>query len=141
MLCKLKGLRNRVKEEGRGIGRGRKFNRKFSGFQYFKFTEYLTNKVALVGIKVIKVFKNWTSQTCRKCNQRGTRRTQGLFVCKNVVKRVLIEMLFLISLTGFGIHFQSRGNCEHTGAGSCSLLVFFSSLLMEYDQIPLCVKL
>src|SRR4026207_1694565 len=82
VLCKLKGLRNRVKEEGRGIGRGRKFNRKFSGFQYFKFTEYLTKKVALVGIKVIKVFKNWTSQTCRKCNQRGTRRTQGLFVCK-----------------------------------------------------------
>jgi len=36
----------------------------------------------LAGIKVIKIFENWTSQTCRKCNQRGTRRTQGLFVCK-----------------------------------------------------------
>jgi hypothetical protein len=37
---------------------------------------------ALAGIKVIKIFENWTSQTCRRCNQRGTRRTQGLFVCK-----------------------------------------------------------
>ena len=80
VLGKLKGLRNREKKEGRG--RGRKFNRKLSGFPYFKFTEYLTYKAALAGIKVIKIFENWTSQTCRKCNQRGTRRTQGLFVCK-----------------------------------------------------------
>ena len=35
----------------------------------------------LGGIKVIKIFENWTSQTCRKCEQRGSRRTQGLFVC------------------------------------------------------------
>ena len=47
-----------------------------------QFAEYLTYKAALAGIKVIKIFENWTSQTCRKCNQRGTRRTQGLFVCK-----------------------------------------------------------
>jgi putative transposase len=80
VLGKLKGLRNREKKEGRG--RGRKFNRKLSGFLYFKFTEYLTYKVALAGIKVIKIFENWTSQTCRKCDQRGTRRTQRLFVCK-----------------------------------------------------------
>ena len=82
VLGKLKGLRNRKKKEGRGRGRGRKFSRKLSGFQYFKFTEYLTYNAALAGIKVIKIFENWTSQTCRKCNQRGTRRTQGLFVCK-----------------------------------------------------------
>ena len=80
VLGKLRGLRNREKKEGRG--RGRKFNRKLSGFPYFKFTEYLTYKAALAGIKVIKIFENWTSQTCRKCNQRGTRRTLGLFVCK-----------------------------------------------------------
>ena len=48
VLGKLKGLRNREKKEGRG--RGRKFNRKLSGFLYFKFTEYLTYKVALAGI-------------------------------------------------------------------------------------------
>jgi IS605 OrfB family transposase len=76
----LKGLRNREKKEGRG--RGRKFNKKLSWFPYFKFTEYLTYKAALAGIKVIKILENWTSQTCRKCNQRGTRMTQGLFVCK-----------------------------------------------------------
>ena len=78
VLGKLKGLRNQEKKEERG----RKFNRKLSGFPYFKFTEYLTYKAALVGIKVIKIFEDWTSQTCRKCNQRGTRRTQGLFTCK-----------------------------------------------------------
>jgi IS605 OrfB family transposase len=79
VLGKLKGLRNQEKKEK---GRGRKFNRKLSGFPYFKFTEYLTYKVALAGIKVIKIFENWTSQTCRKCNELGTRRTQGLFTCK-----------------------------------------------------------
>ena len=82
VLGKLKGLRNQEKKKG--IRRGRKFNRKLSGFPYFKFTEYLTYKAALAGIKVIKIFENWTSQTCRKCNQRGTRRTQGLFICKNL---------------------------------------------------------
>ena len=30
----------------------------------------------------MKIFEDWTSQTCRKFNQRGMRRTQGLFVCK-----------------------------------------------------------
>ena len=63
VLGKLKGLRNREKE---GRGRGRKFNRKLSGFSYFKFTEYLTYKAALAGIKVIKIFENGTSQTFRK---------------------------------------------------------------------------
>jgi putative transposase len=79
VLGKLKGLRNQEKKKGRG----RKFNRKLSGFSYFKFAEYLTYKAALAGIKVIKVFEDWTSQTCRKCSQRGMRKTQGLFICKN----------------------------------------------------------
>jgi putative transposase len=78
VLGKLKGLRNQEKKKGRG----RKFNRKLSGFPYFKFPEYLTYKAALAGIKVIKIFENWTSQICRKCNQRGTRSKQGLFTCK-----------------------------------------------------------
>ncbi|MGA9153591.1 MAG: transposase [Candidatus Nitrosopolaris sp.] len=72
VLGKLKGLRNQEKKKGRG----RKFNRKLSGFPYFKFAEYLA------GIKVIKVFEDWTSQTCRKCSERGMRKTQGLFMCK-----------------------------------------------------------
>src|SRR5215469_15005202 len=80
ILGKLKGLRNQEKEKK--ARRGRKFNRKVSGFPYFKFTEYLIYKAALAGIKVIKIFEDWTSQTCRKCNQRGIRRGQGLFVCK-----------------------------------------------------------
>ena len=42
VLGKLKGLRNQEKK-----GRGRKFNRKLSGFPYFKFAEYLTYKARL----------------------------------------------------------------------------------------------
>jgi len=73
-------LRNKKKKKKERRGRG--FNRKLSGFSYFKFTVYLMYKAALAGIKVIKVFEDWTSQSCRKCNQRGSRRTQRLFVCK-----------------------------------------------------------
>jgi putative transposase len=77
-----------------------KFNRKLSGFPYFKFTEYLTYKAALAGIKVIKIFEDWTSQTCRKCNQRGTRRTQGLFTCKTCGEENADRNISFISLTG-----------------------------------------
>ena len=80
VLGKLKGLRNREKKEGRG--RGKKFNRKLSGFPDFKFTEYLTYKAAFAGIKVIKVFENWTSQICRICSQKAMRNTRGLVICK-----------------------------------------------------------
>jgi putative transposase len=81
VLGKLKGLRNQEKKKGRG--RGKKFNRKLSGFPYSKFTEYLMYKAALAGIKVTKVFEYGTSQICRKCSQRGIRKTQGLFICKD----------------------------------------------------------
>jgi putative transposase len=98
VLGKLKGLRNREKKEGRG--RGRKFNRKLSGFPYFKFTEYLTYKAALAGIKVIKIFENWTSQTCRSVTNEEQEGRRDCLCAKLVVKRMLIEMLLLISLTG-----------------------------------------
>jgi IS605 OrfB family transposase len=39
----------------RGRGRGRKINRKLSGFPHLKFAEYLTYKAALAGIKVINI--------------------------------------------------------------------------------------
>jgi hypothetical protein len=79
-------------------GRGRKFNRKLSGFPYFKFTEYLTYKAALAGIKVIKIFENWTSQSVENVANEE-QEAQGLFSVKLVVQRMLIEMLLLISLT------------------------------------------
>ncbi|MGC2571374.1 MAG: zinc ribbon domain-containing protein, partial [Candidatus Nitrosopolaris sp.] len=75
VLGKLTGLRNQEKKKGRA----KWVNRRLSGFPYFKFAEYLTFKAAFAGIKVSE---NWTSQTCRKCNQRATRKTQGLFICK-----------------------------------------------------------
>ncbi|HXX96196.1 MAG TPA: zinc ribbon domain-containing protein [Candidatus Bathyarchaeia archaeon] len=49
------------------------FSHRRQGIPYFKFTEYLTYKAALAGIKVIKIFEKWTSQTCRRCNQLRTR--------------------------------------------------------------------
>ena len=61
--------------------RGRKFNRKLSGFQYYKLTQYITYKAALAGIKVIQVSEARTSQYCRKCYQNGARKIQGLFTC------------------------------------------------------------
>jgi len=60
---------------------GRKFNRKLSGFQYYKLTQYITYKAALAGIKVIQVSEASTSQYCRKCSQKGARKIQGLFTC------------------------------------------------------------
>jgi transposase len=61
--------------------RGRKFNRKLSGFPYYKLTQYIKYKAALAGIKVIQVSESYTSQYCRKCYQKGERKIQGLFNC------------------------------------------------------------
>jgi transposase len=58
-----------------------KFNRKLAGFQYYKLTQYIKYKTALVGIKVIQVSEARTSQYCRKCYQKGARKVQGLFTC------------------------------------------------------------
>jgi transposase len=142
-------------------GRGRKFNRKPSGFPYFNIYKYLMYKAALAGIKVIKVFEDWTSQTCRKCNQRGTRRTQGLFTCnscgeenadRNAAFNIAYRALGYISKVGVTVNIpitlastdrstMMTRETRLTMTGSCSLLVFFSSsILLEYDQIPLCVK-
>ena len=60
---------------------GRKFNRKLSGFQYYKLTQYIKYKAALAGIKVIQVLEASTSQYCRKCYQKGVLKVQGLFTC------------------------------------------------------------
>ena len=61
--------------------RGKKFNRKLSGFQYYKLTQYITYKAALTGINVIQVSEANTSQNCRKCHHKGARKVQGLFTC------------------------------------------------------------
>ncbi|MFL6486244.1 MAG: zinc ribbon domain-containing protein [Nitrososphaera sp.] len=87
------------REEG-GKRKRKEFNRKLSGFPYFKFTEYLTYKAALAGIKVIKIFENWTSQTCRSVTNEEQEGRRDCLCAKLVVKRMLIEMLLLISLTG-----------------------------------------
>ncbi len=60
-------------------GQGKKFNRKLSGFQYYRLTQHIKYKAALAGIKVIQVSEASTSQYCRKCYQKGVRKIQGLF--------------------------------------------------------------
>jgi IS605 OrfB family transposase len=40
--------------------RARKFNRKLSGFQYFRLTQYIKYKAALAGIKAIQVSEAMT---------------------------------------------------------------------------------
>ena len=77
VLGDIKHLRRR-----RQNTKGRKFNRKLSGFQYYKLTQYIKYKAALAGIKVIQVSERWTSQYCRKCNRKGIKKIQGLFQCK-----------------------------------------------------------
>lgn len=62
--------------------KGRNFNRKLSGFQYYKLTQYVKYKAALAGIKMIQVSERWTSQYCRKCNRKGIRKIRGLSQCK-----------------------------------------------------------
>ncbi|MGB7636325.1 MAG: zinc ribbon domain-containing protein [Nitrososphaeraceae archaeon] len=61
--------------------KGRKFNRKLLGFQYYKLTQYNKYKAALAGIKQTQVSEACTSQYCSKCFQKGTRKIQGLFTC------------------------------------------------------------
>jgi putative transposase len=78
VLGDIKHLRRR-----RQNTRSRKFNRKLSGFQYYKLSQYIKYKASLAGIKVIQVSEAWTSQLCRKCYQKGVRKIQGLFECKN----------------------------------------------------------
>src|SRR5262245_49027837 len=85
-----------------------------SGFPYFKFAEYLTYKAALAGIKVIKVFEGWTSQTCRKCSQRGMRKTQGLFICKNCGDRN----------AAFNIAYRALGDISKVGVPVNTLKTF-----------------
>ncbi|MGA9151527.1 MAG: zinc ribbon domain-containing protein [Candidatus Nitrosopolaris sp.] len=76
VLGDIKHLRRRKQNT-----RGRKFNRKPSGFQYYKLRQYITYKAALVGIKVIQVSEASTSQYCRKCYQKRARKIQGLSTC------------------------------------------------------------
>jgi putative transposase len=78
VLGDIKHLRRRKQNT-----RGRKFNRKLSGFQYYKLTQYIKYKSALSSVNVIEVSEANTSQYCRKCYQKGLRKIQGLFSCIN----------------------------------------------------------
>ena len=82
VLGDIKHLRKRRQNTTREEVR-RKFNRKLTGFPYYKLTQYIKYKAALAGIKVIQVSEAYTSQFCRKCYQKGERKIQGLFRCIN----------------------------------------------------------
>ena len=60
--------------------KGRKFNRKLSGFSHYKFTQFLTYKAKERGVPLITVNEAYTSKTCSVCGTLGTR-TKNWFVC------------------------------------------------------------
>jgi len=61
--------------------KGRKFNRKLSGFSYYKLTNYITYKAKERGVPVITINEAYTSKTCHVCGMRG-KRTKNWFVCE-----------------------------------------------------------
>jgi putative transposase len=77
VLGNIKYLRKRKQKQYR-----RRMARLLAGFPYYKLMQYIRYKAALAGIKVIEVSEAWTSQTCTKCGNKGKRKTQGLFECK-----------------------------------------------------------
>ena len=93
-----------LRKKGHRKKMGRKFNRKLSGFQYYKLTQYIKYKSALAGIKVISISESYTSQYCRKCYQKGIRKTQGLFECSrcNIKENVDRNAAFNIAYRGLG---------------------------------------
>lgn len=108
VLGDIKHLRKR-----RQNTKGRKFNRKLSGFQYYKLTQYIKYKSALAGLKVTEVSEAWTSQYCRKCYQKGIRNVQGLFSCnkcgeenadRNAAFNIAQRTLGYISRVGVTVH-------------------------------------
>ena len=60
--------------------KGRRFNRKLSGFSHFTFTQFLTYKAKERGVPLITVNEAYTSKTCSVCGTLGTR-TKNWFVC------------------------------------------------------------
>ncbi len=59
---------------------GRRFNRKLSGFCYYKFTQYLKYKALEKGVPFIMVNEYNTSKTCNVCGTIG-KRTKNWFEC------------------------------------------------------------
>ncbi|HYA82563.1 MAG TPA: IS200/IS605 family accessory protein TnpB-related protein, partial [Candidatus Bathyarchaeia archaeon] len=56
---------------------GRRFNRKLSGFQYYKLTQYIKYKAALAGIKVIQVSEGLQKMLSERC----TEDTRIVYLC------------------------------------------------------------
>ena len=104
MLGDIKHLRRRNQNTQR-----KKLNRKLTGFQYYKLTQYITYKAALAGIKVIQVSEARTSQYCRKCYQKGAWKIQGLFTCakrdeENAAFNIVYRALGYISKVGVTVN-------------------------------------
>jgi len=61
--------------------RGRRMNRKISGFSYFTLTTYIEYKARQKGVPFMTVSEAYTSQTCAVCGSTG-KRTKNWFQCK-----------------------------------------------------------
>ena len=60
--------------------KGRKFNRKLSGFSYYRIVHYISYKAKEKGVPFIKVNEANTSKTCSVCGIIG-KRTKNWFKC------------------------------------------------------------
>ncbi len=60
--------------------KGRKFNRKLSGFSHYKLTQFIEYKAKEKGVPFFKINEAYTSKTCSVCGTIG-KRTKNWFVC------------------------------------------------------------
>jgi IS605 OrfB family transposase len=82
--------------------RGRKFNRKLSGFQYYKLTQYITYKAALAGIKVIQVSEAGKGNIAENAIRKVHGRHKDYSYARSVGKRMLIDAAFNIAYRALG---------------------------------------
>ena len=75
VLGSLTGIRENTK------GRGKRLNRIVANMPFYTLSQYIEYKAREKGIPVIYVNEHYSSRTCHICNNRGKRKTQGLFVC------------------------------------------------------------
>jgi transposase len=92
VLDDIKNLRSRNQNT-----RGRKFNRKLSGIQYYKLTQYITYKAALAGIKIIQVSEAGKGNIAKNAIRKVHGRYKDYLPVLIAVKRMLIDAAFNIA--------------------------------------------
>lgn len=74
VIGNLKGIRKN--------GKGRSFNRRLSGFPFYRLHQFLRYKAGWLGIPLLTISEAYTSQICHNCGSRDLR-VGGRFTCIN----------------------------------------------------------